>query len=143
MSTRVSILVGDLRFIARLETARCPQTCAIFVEHLPFAGKLIQVRWSGEAAWVPLGGTPLGAALRELENATSHPAPGELLLYPGGVSEPELLLAHGATAFSSRSGPLAGNPFLAITDGHEYLIELGRRVLWEGAQEIRCQLTEG
>ena len=92
---------------------------------------------------MPLGGTPLGDALNERENATSHPAPGELLLYPGGVSEPELLLAHGATAFSSKGGPLAGNPFLTITDGREHLVELGRRVLWEGAQEIRCQLTEG
>jgi hypothetical protein len=70
------------------------------------------------------------------ENVTSYPAPGQLLFYPGGVSEAELLVPYGGTCFASRMGQLAGNHFLTITSGAEQLDELGRRALWEGAQQI-------
>ena len=33
-------------------------------------------------------------------------------------------------------GQLAGNHFATITEGAENLKELGRIILWEGAQEI-------
>ena len=39
--------------------------------------------------------------------------------------------------FASKMGQLAGNHFLTITEGLKDLPEIGRRVLWEGAQEIR------
>ena len=42
----------------------------------------------------------------------------------------------GSTSFASKAGPLAGNHFATIDEGHELLPELGRRVLYEGAQEI-------
>lgn len=134
----IVITVGkDLRFLARTEDERCPRTCEAFVAALPFAARLIQARWSGEAGWVPLRGSALESAVTWFENQTSHPAPGEILLYPGGLSEPELLVPYGATTFSSKVGQLAGNHFLTIVRGQEQLSELGRRVLWEGAQEIR------
>jgi hypothetical protein len=105
---------------------------------LPFAGSLIQARWSGEAAWVPLGALHLDIPV---ENATSHPSRGELLLYPGGVSETEILFPYGSTCFASKVGQLAGNHFLTLTAGFESLAELGRRVLWEGAQSLRIELA--
>ena len=71
------------------------------------------------------------------ENHTSHPAPGHVLLYPGGISETEVIIAYGGVDFSSKMGQLAGNHFITLTSGLEYLPELGRRVLWEGAQHIR------
>ena len=37
--------------------------------------KLVQARWSGEAAWIPLGALDLGL---NYENHTSFPAPGGL-----------------------------------------------------------------
>ena len=49
------------------------------------------------------------------EDATSHPAPGEIVLYPGWVSETEILLAYGPTCFASKAGQLAGNHFITIT----------------------------
>ena len=52
------------------------------------------------------------------------------------MSETELLLAYGYVAFASKAGTLAGNHFATIVAGHENLSELGRRMLWEGAQEI-------
>lgn len=70
------------------------------------------------------------------EHHTSHPAPGELLLYPGGLSETEILVPYGATLFASKLGQLAGNHFATIDDGRDQLPELGRLVLWEGAQDV-------
>ena len=66
-----------------------------------------------------------------------NPAPGHVLLYSGGISETELLIAYGGVDFSSKMGQLAGNHFITLTSGLENLPELGRRVLWEGAQPIR------
>jgi hypothetical protein len=124
---------GQLEFIARLERERAPQTCGAFVDSLPFRSKIIQTRWSGEAAWIPLGSLDFGVPF---ENHTSHPAPGQILLYPGGISETEILFPYGSTMFSSKVGQLAASHFLTIVKGIEHLPEMGRRVLWEGAQDI-------
>ena len=110
-----------------------PRTVAAFAKILPWRQKLIHVRWSGEACWIPLGDWQLGVGL---ENHTSHPSVGDVLFYPGGASETELLLAYGSCCFSSKVGQLAGNHFLTITEGREQLRALGRKVLWEGAQEV-------
>ncbi|MGH2394829.1 MAG: DUF3830 family protein [Candidatus Limnocylindria bacterium] len=52
-----------------------------------------------------------------------------------------MLFPYGACSFSSRVGQLAGNHFATVTSGQEQLAEMGRRVLWEGAQDI--EITEG
>lgn len=129
----VSIIAGPFAFTARFERAAAPRTCDTFASMLPYRERLIHVRWSGEACWIPLGGLDLGVGY---ENATSYPAPGQLLLYPGGVSETEILLAYGSVRFASKVGQLAGNPFLTIVAGIEQLPELGRLALWQGAQPI-------
>jgi hypothetical protein len=127
------IAVAGLRFMARLETKLAPRSCASFTSMLPLKTKIIQARWSGEACWIPFGELNLDLGY---ENHTSHPAPGQLLLYPGGISETEILLPYGSTVFASKVGQLAGNHFATIYEGAEQLSELGRIVLWEGAQEI-------
>ena len=132
--TALTIDAGRLRFDAALETERAPKTCAAFEALLPWESELVHVRWSGEGVWIPLGERDFGL---DYENHTSHPAPGHFILYPGGISETEILLAYGGVAFSSKMGQLAGNHFLTITSGHEHLHELGTRVLWKGAQPIR------
>ena len=129
----VEIKVGNLRFVARLETDLAPKTCHAFQGMLPLEAQLIQARWSGEAAWIPFGELELGLGY---ENHTSFPAPGQLLLYPGGISETEILFPYGATMFGSRMGQLAGNHFATIYDGNDRLKDLGELVLWRGAQEI-------
>lgn len=131
--TTLAITAGPYRFTARLEEEKAPETCRAFMELLPFQNKIIHVRWSGEATWIPLGDEDLGVSP---ENATSHPAPGDVLLYPRGLSETEILLAYGACAFASKVGPLAGNHFLTISEGRENLRALGELCLWEGAQDI-------
>ncbi len=130
--TDVSITAGRFRFIARWEAA-APKTCAAFASLLPYRQRIIHVRWSGEACWIPLGELDLGLGF---ENSTSYPAPGQILLYPGGFSETEILLAYGGVCFASKMGQLAGNHFLTVTEGAEDLAELGRTVLWDGAQDI-------
>jgi hypothetical protein len=131
--TTLRITAGPFQFTARLEEESAPATCAAFVGLLPFRSKLIQARWSGESAWIPLGDFTVGVGF---ENATSYPAPGEILFYPGGYSETEILFPYGATCFASKLGQLAGNHFLTIVEGREQLKELGRLVLYEGAQDI-------
>ncbi|MEP7383501.1 MAG: DUF3830 family protein [Gemmatimonadota bacterium] len=137
--TDVQILVGPLRFTARFEAALAPETCAAFRERLPFEGDLIQARWSGEAAWSPLGTLRLGVPM---ENATSHPSRGDILFYQAAASETEILFPYGSACFASKVGQLAGNHFLTLTSGHDLLPELGRLVLWGGAQRIRFELAD-
>jgi Protein of unknown function (DUF3830) len=134
--TRVRITVDDLRFEARLEAERAPKTCARFVAMLPLKNRIIQARWSGEAAWIPFGDLELDLGY---ENHTSYPAPGQLLLYPGGISETEILLAYGGVHFASKMGQLAGNHFITLTSGLENLAAFGKTVLWKGAQKIRFE----
>jgi hypothetical protein len=131
------ITAGDFEFSARLEEEKAPRTIAALRGLLPLESQLVQARWSGEAAWVPLGWElefDLGP-----ENATTYPAPGELLLYPGGLSEVEILFPYGATNFASKMGQLAGNHFATIESGGERLAELGNAVLWQGAQRIHFE----
>jgi hypothetical protein len=134
----LQISAGPYRFTARLETDAAPRTVAAFRTMLPLRTKLIHARWSGEATWIPFGDLDVGIGF---ENATRYPAPGELLLYPGGVSETEILIPYGAAAFGSKAGPLQGNHFATIIDGGDQLRELGRKTLWEGAQEIVFEET--
>jgi hypothetical protein len=133
------ITVGEFEFTALFEDERAAATVEVLRGLLPLEGKLVQARWSGEAAWVPLG-WELDLALGP-ENATSYPAPGELLLYPGGLSEVEILFPYGATCFASKMGQLAGNHFATIADGRDRLGELGQAILEEGAQSISIRET--
>jgi sarcosine oxidase gamma subunit len=106
----LEISAGGFDFVARLEEETAPATVAAFRRLLPLESRIIHVRWSGEAGWI--------------------------VLYPGGVSETEILLAYGYVSFASKAGALAGNHFATIVEGGDNLRELGRRFLWEGAQEI-------
>ena len=134
----LQITAGPYTFKARLEEERAPKTCAAFTQLLPYAQKVIHVRWSGESTWIPLGEFEFGVGF---ENHTSHPAPGEILLYPGGVSETEILIAYGGTRFASKAGQLAGNHFLTLDSGAEHLKEIGRLALWHGAQPTTIELA--
>jgi Protein of unknown function (DUF3830) len=139
LPTVLEITVDDVTFRARLEEEAAPRTVSALRRLLPLESKLVQARWSGEAAWVPMG-FELDLELGP-ENANSYPAAGELLLYPGGLSEVEILFPYGATCFASKMGQLAGNHFATVQEGREKLADLGRRVLWEGAQQIRFAET--
>ncbi len=134
----LKITVGDDVFTARLEEEAAPKTCEAFLKVLPFEQKLIHVRWSGESCWVPLGEFQFGVGV---ENATSYPAPGEILLYPGGYSETEILFPYGACCFASKMGQLAGNHFLTVVEGNDRLRPAGVSTLWEGAKTIRFELA--
>ncbi len=135
---KLRITSGPYSFDARFESAAAPKTVAVFRKLLPYVNKVIHVRWSGEAVWIPLGELDLGLTY---ENHTSYPAPGQMLVYPGGISETEILLAYGSVQFASKMGQLAGNHFLTITSDLDKLAELGRSTLWEGAKDIRIELA--
>jgi len=134
----LTITAGPFAFEARWEREDAPKTCEAFEALLPFRQKIIHVRWSGESAWIPLGDLETNVPF---ENHTSHPAPGEILLYPGGFSETEILFPYGGTCFASIVGQLAGNHFLTLLSGTEHLKELGRLALWQGAQPLLIEST--
>ncbi len=129
---RIAVAGHELR--ARLEETLSPRTVAFFRTMLPYESKLVQARWSGQAAWIPMGDLDVGDI--GPEDPTSYPAPGELLLYPGGLSEVEILFPYGDTCFASKAGQLAGNHFATVVEGLEHLQAIGELVLWHGAQEI-------
>ncbi|WP_304641401.1 DUF3830 family protein [Pseudomonas sp.] len=140
--TTIKITSGSFTFLAEAHPD-APNTLGAFLKLLPYRQKFIHVRWSGEGCWVPLGdyqlnegGKPVG-----FENHTSHPSVGDILFYPGGYSETEIIMAYGPCNFSSKLGQLAGNHFLTITQGRENLRALGLKTLWEGAQDVLFELA--
>lgn len=139
---KIRITAGGHSFLAETHP-EAPETVAAFLKLLPYRQKLIHVRWSGEGCWVPLGEFVLENDGKKVgfENHTSHPSVGDILFYPGGYSETEIILAYGSCSFSSKMGQLAGNHFLTITEGKENLRALGVKTLWEGAQDVVFELA--
>ncbi len=133
MAKRLSITIGGIPFAAELLEEEAPETCRAFLRALPIRGRVIQARWSGEAAWLPMDEWGIEVPL---ENHTSHPSRGDLLYYPGGISEKEMLIPYGSAFFGSKVGQLRGNHFATIVEGADGLREMGDKVLFEGAQEI-------
>ncbi|WP_353474732.1 DUF3830 family protein [Salipiger sp. H15] len=131
--TKLKVTIAGIEFDARFEEAAAPKTVAAFRAQMPYKSQVVHVRWSGEGVWIPLGETDFGV---DYENHTSFPAPGQFILYPGGISETEILLAYGGVHFASKMGQLAGNHFITLTSNLDKLAEIGPKVLWEGAQEI-------
>ncbi len=131
----LQIRVGDLNFSARWEPA-APLTVAAIRRLLPLDAKLIHCRWTGESTWIPFGDFRPGL---DYENHTSHPAPGQLAIYPGGISECEIFFPYGGCTTASKVGQLAANHFASVEPDEGWadrLREMGRRCLWEGAQDI-------
>ena len=138
----LKIVAGPFTFRARLEEEQAPKTVAAIRAMLPFKSKLLHCRWSGESTWVPMGDTKIGdSGALGYENHTSHPAPGQMLIYSGGISETEILFPYGSTDFSSKVGQLAGNHFATVIEGNDKLAEVGRLTLWEGAQDFTIELA--
>ncbi len=135
---KIKVTAGPFTFDAKLEEGNAPKTCASFLKRLPFKSQIVHVRWSGEGVWIPLGDYNFEV---DYENATSFPSPGQFILYPGGVSETEILLAYGGVRFASKAGQLAGNHFLTLTSGLENLYALGRKTLYEGAMPILFEVA--
>jgi hypothetical protein len=135
---KLKVTAGNMIFGGHLEEKKAPKTCAAFLKHMPFSGKIIHVRWSGEGVWIPLGDLNFGVGY---ENNTSYPSNGQIILYPGGVSETEILLSYGYVNFASKAGQLSGNHFMTLTSGLENLHALGRKTLTEGQQDIKFEMV--
>ena len=127
------IEIDGHEFNAVFEESNSPKTCNAFRRILPFESQVVHVRWSGEAMWIPLNDRDFGVGY---EDATSYPTPGQILLYPKGKSETEILIAYGCVHFASKAGSLAGNHFASITSDYAKLKEIGVSILWEGRKTI-------
>jgi hypothetical protein len=132
----IRLTIGEEVFHARLRYDLAPRSCEQLVSLLPYHGNLVHARWSGQSCWSPLSSAwPKGEKLAP-ENAIAYPSRGEILLYGGELSEPELLVPYGPSRFASMAGPLAGNPVLLIENRLARLAELGNQILWHGAVEL-------
>jgi hypothetical protein len=136
--TKLKVTAGGMTFGGHFEEENAPKTCAAFKKHMPYGGKIIHVRWSGEGVWIPLGDLNFGVGY---ENNTCYPSAGQIILYPGGVSETEILLAYGCVNFASKAGQLSGNHFITLTSGLENIYALGRKTLLQGQQDIKFELV--
>jgi len=135
----VIIGFGNESFDARLRHDLSPQSCTYLERLMPYHGQVVHASWSGEACWSPMSGVwPSGTRVAS-ENSTTYPGPGQVLLYTGVLSEPELLIPYGPTCFASRSGPLAGNPVLTIVGHLGRLARIGHRIHWHGAMDLRIE----
>ena len=128
----------ELSFIAETNPD-APHTADALLNLLPWETQIVHVRWSGEGVWVPLGESDFQLPW---EAPTRYPAVGEVLFYPGGYSETEILMAYGPCAFASKPGPIAGNHVVTVVKRVEQVPELGRRCLWEGAQPLTVTQIE-
>lgn len=132
--TELDVVIAGTRFGGKFERGLAPLTVEAFTCRMPFQSQVIHVRWSGEGMWIPLGSMRFDVPP---ENATRYLAPGQVILYPAGISETEILIAYGPVAFASKAGALAGNHFLTLKGDMEALAEIGHKTLWHGAQDIR------
>jgi Protein of unknown function (DUF3830) len=135
----IRMIIGGEIFAARLRNDLAPRSCSRLVQLLPYRGELIHAQWSGQSCWAPLTPSWPPGELLAPEGAIAYPAPGEILLYGGDLSEPELLIPYGPTRFASMAGPLAGNPVLKIDDRLTRLAELGRQILRRGGVDLRIE----
>jgi Protein of unknown function (DUF3830) len=132
-NSRVLLAAGPYEFTGTLELEAAPVAVAWLVNRFPLEGTVRHASWSGEAAWLPLGGAPQLAP----ESATAYPRPGQILLYAGMMSEAELLIAYGACAFASKAGSLAGSPVVTLDSPLEDLRALGSLLIGRGVQPLK------
>ena len=135
----LTVRIGPESFPARLRHDLAPRSCEGLLALLPYSGAVIHARWSGEALWSPLAAAWPADLLLPPENPRGTPRPGEVLLYAGERSEPELLIVYGTSRFACKAGPLEGNQVLTIEDRLESIARLGREVLWGGAMTLSIE----
>ncbi len=127
--------------MARLEQERAPQSCNELLKLLPYRGHAIHARWSGDALWSPLAHVWRENLALPAENAIAEPRAGQVLLYAGGTSEPEILMAYGTVRFGCKYGALAGNPVLSIFDRVDELARIGEDVLRLGTVPLLIDIN--
>jgi|SRR5579885_3568990 len=137
----LSFRIGSEHFPVRLQRDLAPRSCDYLLGLLPYSGRLIHARWSGEALWAPLTDVVPSGLVLPGESASADPVPGQVLLYAGERSVPELYIPYGVNRFACKHGPLEGNLVLTIVDGLQRLTELGPEVLWKGARELHIEVS--
>jgi hypothetical protein len=134
---QIHLNIGSDRFSGRLETQAAPRTVEYLLKLLPLELPLIHARWSGESLWAPF----TNSEALPLENCARYPRPGQVLIYGGGISEPEILVPYGPTAFASKAGALAGNHVITLIDADAKLAAIGQQVLWSGSRQLSVALA--
>jgi len=141
MVPTLALSIGDESFVARLRWDLAPRSCERLLALLPYKGEVVHARWSGEALWSPLALVWRREPFLVQENATQCPKPGEILLYAGELSEPELLIPYGACRFASQAGPLEGNPVLFIEECAARLDGLSADILRRGTLKLTLSIS--
>jgi len=129
--------IGDRTFAASLLPGDAPESVDLLERLLPLETTVKHVRWSGYAIYVEdPGGGDVEMTDLPRENFCVAPSRGDVLLYPGYESPPEILIACGSTVFRSPAGELAGNHVASLDASREELADLEVDVLENGTKEI-------
>ena len=110
---------------------------SLFDQSSFMSGKLYHAKWSGFGIWMPL---PNKLNYPTIGDFAHHCKPGDILMYDGKESEPELFIAYNVAAFSSVCGPLSA---FIIGNLHNHIAEInniGKSILETGAKP--CTLTK-
>jgi len=135
--SELELEIGDRTFTASLLRDEAPESVERLESLLPLEDTVKHVRWSGYAIFVEdPGGADADLTDLPRENAFVCPSRGDVLLYPGYESVPELLVACGSTSFASPVGDLAGNHVATIDASRTELSDLEVDVLENGTKEI-------
>jgi hypothetical protein len=133
----IELEIGDRTVTATLLPEEAPESVAQFERLLPLEDTVKHVRWSGYAIFVEdPGGEDVDLTELPRENNFVYPSRGDILLYPGYESVPEILIACGSTAFASPAGELAGNHVATIDASRETLADLEVDVLENGTKDV-------
>src|ERR1700726_2029535 len=114
----IAVTLGADIFLAWPRQDLAPRSCQRLKELMPYCGEAIHARWSGESIGSPLSSIWPSQLVLPQQSPSGQPRRGDVLLFAGEQSEPELLIAYEATFFASKFGPLERNVVLTIDHRH-------------------------
>ncbi len=132
---------------AQLLTTVAPRTCESFLKALPISTSVLNSSFSGHTFYFQKS-----LAIHEVENPVVFGAqPGDIFLntnvgravFEGEILPPRVLVAYGTSVVLwNWAGWTPSNHFAKVVEGDlGELWKIGRRLRWEGKEEIKCSLV--
>lgn len=127
---RIAFDLGTTTFYARLLEDTAPNTTAALWQALPFGGRAVHAKWSGNMFRM-LDAAPL--SLTQVESGLSFQYPGLMVYYP---PLQEIAICYGDARFRGSAGPEYVTPIAEIEGDLTTLASTAAKLQWEGATPI-------